>query len=168
MEEITQSRAQDTLVREVGSQVGPGDPHHHLEQPEGGAGGGFVLRHIEDDIREDRPGHGVAGGVSWSCLTGLLCLRNITSGGVRPPIRSLSLNTTGVYHHSILYLYRMMYWLVNCLNDDIPPAQSLQYPLEDHPGPLTDQQARQEPHAHLPPPGHQQGEHHQEGQSWLS
>ena len=95
MEEITQSRAQDTLVREVGSRVGPGDPHHQLETPEGGAGGGFVLQHIEDDIREDCPGHGVAGWVSWSCLTGLLCLRYIR---VRPPVRSLSLHTTGVYH----------------------------------------------------------------------
>ena len=68
----------------------------------------------------------------------------------------------------VLYFYRKMYWIDNCRTDDIPAAVCLQYPLEDHPGPLTDQEGRQEPRPNLPSPGHQQGEHHQEAQSGLS
>ena len=109
--------------------VGPRDPHHHLERPEGGASGRFPLDEVKDDIRDDGPRHGVTGGTARACLTSLFCLDYLSLvceglGGVRPPVRSVPL------HH----------------------------PLQHHPNPLADHEAGQVSHASLPLDRDQQGE----------
>ena len=86
-------------MREVGRRLAPAQPHHDLQAPPGGAGQRWLtVQYIEDDIREDRPAHAVAGGGPGSCLARHLRLGHLSLvcealSDVGPPVRSVSLHT---------------------------------------------------------------------------